>query len=164
MRSSRLPIRQQQVCLHCIAISRTHTGLLLLKSQLVPVGLHAVPQLHPQFGLFLRRQSLPALLDAGEDGIGDGMFGRGAGLLRGQVLALELRTGIETSHWRCRGPDSRCRAASDCSGDGAKEHCARRERRPKRAIESRHAVAKLSTVVLKNGTVCGEWSKARRRE
>lgn len=51
------------------------TSLLLLKSQLVPVSLHTIPQLHPQLGLLLGRHGFPALLDAGEGGIRNGMIG-----------------------------------------------------------------------------------------
>lgn len=40
----------------------------------MPVGLHAVPQLHPQLGLVLRRHLLPSLLDAGQGGIANRMF------------------------------------------------------------------------------------------
>lgn len=50
------------------------TSLLLLHGQFLPVGLHAVPQRHPQIGLLLRRHILPSLLDSGQGRVGDGML------------------------------------------------------------------------------------------
>lgn len=106
-----------------------HTGLLLLESHLVPVDLHAVPQLHPQLGLLLRGHGLPALLNTGECGIRDGMLGGGAGLLGSDRLLLSLRTSVQASHWarngavgaQARGGHSR--AASSSASNGTKEHC-----------------------------------------
>ena len=49
------------------------TSLLLLQSQLLPVGLHAVPKRHPQIGLLLRGHVLPSFLDVGESWVGNGM-------------------------------------------------------------------------------------------
>ena len=70
-----------------------HTGLLLLQRQLVPVGLHAVPQRHPQLGLLLRRHRLPPLLDPGQGRVRDGVRVRVPALLlpRLQLLLLPAR-------------------------------------------------------------------------
>ena len=54
------------------------TSFLLLKGQLGPALLHAVPQGHPQLGLLLGRHGLPSLLDVGERRLGDGVSGAGA--------------------------------------------------------------------------------------
>lgn len=92
-------VRQNSyITLNTQCYEEIHTGLLLLDGHLVPVNLHAVPQLHPEVGLLLRGQSLPALLNTGECGIGNGMLGGGAGLLGSDRLLLSLRTGIEASH------------------------------------------------------------------
>lgn len=107
---------------------QTHTGLLLVKSQLMPVNLHTVPQLHPQLSLFLRRHGLPALLDAGKGRIRNGMFGDGASLLAGDRLLLNLRsrTDAEGRGQRRRGSaigtNGDGRATSSGSRDRAKEH------------------------------------------
>lgn len=95
------------------------TSLLLLQGHLVPVNLHTIPELHEQIGLFLRRHTLPALLDTGERGVGNGMFGGGTGLLSSYA-----------SHWSGSGPDSR---AASSLGSGANEHCALEE---KQIVES----------------------------
>lgn len=50
-----------------------HTSLLLLHRQLIPVNLHAIPQLHPQVGLLLRWHGLPSLLNVCESWVADGM-------------------------------------------------------------------------------------------
>jgi hypothetical protein len=76
----------------------------------VPVHLHTIPELHPQVGLFLGRQTLPALLDAGQRRVGNGVFGGGTRLLDG-----------DTGNWGGRGTHSR---AADSLGSGANEHCA----------------------------------------
>ena len=49
------------------------TSLLFLHSQLLPVGLHAVPKRHPQVGLLLGGHVFPSLLDVGEGRVGDGV-------------------------------------------------------------------------------------------
>lgn len=96
----------------------------------MPVHLHTVTQLHPQFGLLLGGHGFPALLDAGNGRVRDGMLGRGAGLLRGNGLLLRLGTGVQASHWArdgavgTNGSGGHGRAASSGPGDGLKEHCA----------------------------------------
>lgn len=80
-----------------------HTGLLLLESHLVPVNLHAVPELHPQIGLLLKGKTLPAFLDTGECGIGNGVLGGGADLLGSDGLLLSLGTGVHAGHGACGG-------------------------------------------------------------
>jgi len=52
---------------------RQRTGFLLLQGQFVPIVLHSISQCHPQIGLLLRRHRLPARLNVGESGIGDGV-------------------------------------------------------------------------------------------
>lgn len=105
------------------------TGLLLVQSQLVPVSLHAVSQLHPQLGLLLGGHGFPALLDAGEGGIRDGMVGRRTGLLGSDELGLSLGTGVQASNWGrggavgADGSRGEGRTASSSSRDGAEEHC-----------------------------------------
>jgi len=47
------------------------TSLLLLQSELVPVGAHAIPQGHPQLGLLLGRHGLPSLLNVCKGRVGD---------------------------------------------------------------------------------------------
>lgn len=49
------------------------SSLFLLHGQFLPVGLHAIPQSHPQVGLLLGRHVFPALLDVGQGRVGDGM-------------------------------------------------------------------------------------------
>ena len=49
------------------------TSLLLLHGQLLPVGLHAVPQRHPEVGLLLGGHVIPSLLDVGKGRVGDGV-------------------------------------------------------------------------------------------
>lgn len=62
----------------------------------MPISLHTISQLHPQFSLLLGRHGLPALLDAGEGRVGNSMLGRGASLLAaGEGLDFSLRTSIE---------------------------------------------------------------------
>jgi hypothetical protein len=51
------------------------TSFLLLKSQFGPVLLHAIPERHPEFGLFGRRHALPSLLDVGQGRVRDGVSG-----------------------------------------------------------------------------------------
>lgn len=46
----------------------------------MPVNLHAVAEGHPELGLLLRGHTLPALLNAGESGVGDSMVGSKASL------------------------------------------------------------------------------------
>lgn len=87
-----------------------HTGLLLLEGHLVPVNLHTVTELHPQLGLLLRGHALPALLDAGQGRVRDGVVGRSAGL-----------HSIQRGQWA--GTDGG-RAARSSASDGAKKHCA----------------------------------------
>ena len=97
----------------------------------MPVDLHAVPQLHPQLGLLLGGHTLPALLDASEGRVGDGMLGGGADLLGSDGLLLELRASIQASHWArdgavgANGRRGHGRAASGSPGDRASEHCAK---------------------------------------
>lgn len=55
------------------------TSLLLLKSQLSPVGLHAVAESHPQIGLLLRWHALPSLLNVGEGWVGYSVGGAAGG-------------------------------------------------------------------------------------
>jgi hypothetical protein len=55
----------------------SHTSLLFLRRQLGPINLHAIPQRHPQLGLFLRRHALPPLLDIRQRRVADGRGGRG---------------------------------------------------------------------------------------
>lgn len=50
------------------------TSLLLLESQFLPVGLHAVPQGHPEVGLLLRVHVLPSSLKVGKRRARDGVF------------------------------------------------------------------------------------------
>lgn len=50
-----------------------HTSLLLLQSELVPVGAHAISQGHPQVSLLLGRHGLPSLLNVRESRVGDGV-------------------------------------------------------------------------------------------
>jgi hypothetical protein len=78
------------------------TSLLLLQSQLSPIGLHAVAQGHPDIGLLLRRHLLPATLDVGEGRVGDGVGG----------------TGLDGA-----GDDGRAHGGADGAGDGSAEHC-----------------------------------------
>lgn len=112
-----------------LRIPGSRTSLLLLHGQLVPVRLHTVTQLHPQIGLLLGRHGFPALLDAGEGRVRDGMLGRGAGLLRGDGLLHRLRTGVQADHWAwdgavgTNGSGGHGRAASSGPSDGLKEHC-----------------------------------------
>lgn len=87
-----------------------HTGLLLLEGHLVPVNLHTVTELHPQLGLLLRGHALPALLDAGQGRVRDGMVGGSAGL-----------QSVQRGQWA--GTDGG-RAARSSTSDGAKKHCA----------------------------------------
>lgn len=110
----------------------------------MPVNLHAVSQLHPQVGLLLGRHGLPALLNTGQGGIGDGMLGCGACLLGSNRLLLGLRADIQASHWAwdgavgANGSRGHGRAASSSSRDGLKEHCAEgRARDKKRSIEEK---------------------------
>jgi hypothetical protein len=94
----------------------------------VPVNLHTIPQLHPQFGLLLGRHGLPALLDTGECGIRDGVLGRGAGLLGSNSLLLRLRTSVQASNWArnsavgASGRGGHGRAASSSPRNGPEEH------------------------------------------
>lgn len=76
----------------------------------MPVNLHAVAELHPQLGLLLRGHALPALLNAGESGVGDGMGGGSAGL--------------QEVHRSNRGSTDGRGAARNSARDGAKKHCA----------------------------------------
>lgn len=89
---------------------RIHTSLLLLKSHLVPVNLHTVTELHPQLGLLLGGHGLPALLNAGQSGVRDGVIGDSAGL-----------QSVQRGQWA--GTDGG-RAARSSASDGAKKHCA----------------------------------------
>ena len=66
------------------------TSLLFLECQLLPIGLHAVTEGHPQIGLLLRRHVFPSLLDVGERRVGDGvrladLLLRGADCRRGPL-------------------------------------------------------------------------------
>lgn len=104
----------------------THTGLLLLQGQVVPVNLHAVTELHPQLSLLLRRHGLPTLLDTSQGRVGDGMLAGGSTGLLGRNGGLLSAQG---GHWAggrtVRTDDRRweSRAASSCSRDGSGEHC-----------------------------------------
>ena len=90
----------------------------------MPIRPHTVSQLHPQIGLFLRRQSLPTLLNARKGRLRNGVF-RGSANLLGDLLLGG--TEADGSHqWR-RGSSAvgahGCYAAAGSSlGDGAKEH------------------------------------------
>lgn len=92
------------------ALKISHTGLLLLEGQRVPVDLHAVTELHPELGLLLRGHDLPALLDVGEGRVGDSMVRSSAGL--------------QGVHRGSRGSTDGRGAARDSARDGAKKHCA----------------------------------------
>lgn len=59
-----------------------HTGLALLYGQFMPIVLHAVPQCHPQIGLFLRGHPLPSLLNIRKRRIRYGVLGDRTRLLR----------------------------------------------------------------------------------
>lgn len=66
------------------------TGLLLLQRQVVPVGLHAVAQRHPQLRLLLRRHRFPPLLDPGKRRVRDGV----------RLTVLRSRPGsVQTGGW-----------------------------------------------------------------
>lgn len=85
-------------------------SLLLSKRELSPVGLHPIPQRHPQLSLLLRRHGLPSLLDVGQRRIGDGVGGSGplgegdgsgeAGR-RSEESSAHHFFGIAVGEWRC---------------------------------------------------------------
>lgn len=91
-------------------LETVRTGLLLLDGQLVPVSLHAVTELHPQVGLLLGGKTLPALLDASESRVSDGMVGGSANF-----------QGVQRGNWA--GAEGGLSARHSAS-DGAKKHCA----------------------------------------
>lgn len=78
-----------------IYVDWLRTGLLLLKRELVPVDLHAIPQRHPQIGLLLGWHGLPPLLNVRECRVGDGV--RASRLLLWLLLPRE----------RCEGGSGR---------------------------------------------------------
>ena len=97
-----------------------HTGLLLLQRQLVPVGLHSVPQRHPQLGLLLRRHGLPPLLDPGQRRVRDGV--RVASLLhrpvRVQAGGGARQEGFGEASGAARGEEGGRRAGARGSREG----------------------------------------------
>lgn len=76
----------------------------------MPVDLHTVTEVHPQLGLLLRGHALPALLDASDGRVRDGMVRSKASL-----------QSIHRGNWA--GADGGSAARSSAS-DGAKKHCA----------------------------------------
>lgn len=96
-------------------VGALRTGLLLLEGQLLPVGLHAIPQRHPQVGLLLRGHVLPALLDVGKGRVGDGMS-----LAKLLLGADGGRSGSGADSLACRGRwDERSRAPRGPDNGGA---------------------------------------------
>ena len=82
---------------------------LLLPGHFMPIGLHSIPQLHPQLGLILRRHLLPPLLDVGEGGIGNGVFM--SALLTRLIHAYRPRPQTLDGRWTSRN----CATLDRCS-------------------------------------------------
>jgi hypothetical protein len=78
------------------------TSLLLLQSELVPVGAHAIPQSHPELGLLLGRHGLPSLLNVRKGRVGDSVSL--AGLLESRGSGGR-RTGRDPGGGRERGAE-----------------------------------------------------------
>lgn len=75
----------------------------------MPVGLHAVAELHPELGLLLRGETFPSLLDASESRVRDGMVGGSADV-----------QGVERGNWA--GADGGRGSARHSASGGAKKH------------------------------------------
>lgn len=83
------------------------TSLLLLQSELVPVGAHAIPKSHPELSLLLRRHGLPSLLNVCKGRVGDSVS---------LTCLLELRGD-------CAGRDPGGRRERRANEGGCAEHC-----------------------------------------
>lgn len=76
----------------------SHTGLLFLYRELIPVHLHTVSQRHPEIGLLLWWHGLPSLLNVGQSRVGNSV--RTSHLLEG-VIARGGQTGQGLTEKRC---------------------------------------------------------------
>ena len=83
------------------------TSLLLLQSELVPVGAHAIPQSHPELGLLLRGHGLPSLLNVRKGRVGNSVSLAGLLELRGD----------------CAGGNPGGRRERRANEGGCAEHC-----------------------------------------
>lgn len=114
--STKTPDTSYEVLQHPIVRDgEVRTSLLLLHSQLLPIGLHAVPKRHPQVGLLLRRHVFPSLLDVCEGRVGDGV-----GLAR--LLKLASYRGSPGESCACRGRGNDGSRAPGSADDGRAKH------------------------------------------